>query len=249
MELTFAERLGKLSVYEKEYLRYTRCLCRGVELLVSNEPEELVRQVLLDYLINESGLYPTKIDIKAEHNNLDVAIFLRVSDEHFRPFQPPIVIIEVKREGANLFEHVGQLHNYLRENRTNAGILFNGSEVIAFENYLSEDPVRNDYHTFNDIGEVVRRATDQGNSPMDLFRRAQDGAVDGFISIVNKYGRYALHKITFALKDSPTPIAGCCFTVKDQTIYYEIYGTDSRKNKFSFQMNEFNKLISVIYGS
>ena len=247
MELTYAKRLEKLHVYEREYLRYTRCLCRGVELLVSNEPEELVRQVLLDYLINESGFHPNKIAIKAEYNDLDVAIYARISRDHFRPLRPPIVIIEVKREGTNLLEHISQLHHYLRENRTTTGILFNGNESIVYENYLSEMPVQSYYKTLNDIEEVIQRAVDQDNNQMCLFNRAQDGDVDGFINIINKYGRYALHKITFSLKNSPTPIVGCCFSIVEQTIFYQISGNYSRKNRFSFHKDEFDKLISVIY--
>lgn len=66
----YAEIRSKVCVYERDYLQYTKCLCRGIELVVSGRPEELVRQVLLYFLLRESGLLPDTIAVRTEHYNL-----------------------------------------------------------------------------------------------------------------------------------------------------------------------------------
>ena len=98
MSASYAELLGKLHFYKRDYASYTRCLSRGIELLVSGRPEEVVRQALLYYLIHGSGLYPGRVDISVEQDNLDIALYRRPEEESFFPCWPPVVIIEVKRE-------------------------------------------------------------------------------------------------------------------------------------------------------
>jgi hypothetical protein len=249
MVLSYAELCGRIDIYEREYKQYTKCLCRGIEVLMSNEPEELVRQALLYYLLHESGLYPGKIAIKVEYKDLDVAIYGCVSDSDFQPFTPPSVIIEVKRTEADLLNHVGQLCAYLKEQSTNVGVLFNGRNILALENYMSETPLKCQLRSLDDLRALILRAVDcgQDESRTALFQRARGGDVDGFIDLIGIYGKRALNQITFKLKTSPELIVGCFFRIDGQVINYEIYGKYSRKKKLKFHRDEFDKLLSVTY--
>src|SRR5688572_17620184 len=102
MTLSYDQLVAGLLVYERGHLRYTRCLCRDTEVLLTGQPEELVRQALLYHLIRRSGLYPGTIDLRAEFNDLDIAVLKPPSDERFRPVPRPLVIVEVKRTEADL---------------------------------------------------------------------------------------------------------------------------------------------------
>ena len=130
MSPSCAEILGKLCIYKRNYSEYTKCLSRGIEVLVSGKPEERVRQVLLYFLLRESRLFPDTIDVKTEYNNLDVVVYRRPTEEFFRPLQEPLVIIEVKREEVNLLDYENQLFEYMKEQRGNTGVLFNCNEII-----------------------------------------------------------------------------------------------------------------------
>lgn len=248
MEPYCAELLGKLCIYERDYLRYTKCLCRGTEVLVSNRPEELVRQVLLLFLLHESGLTPSLIDVKVEYSNLDVAIYKHARHECFQPMLPPMVIVEVKREDATLLDHESQLLRYLRENQTGIGVLFNANENIVYEKGRESTPIHCPSRPLDKLREVIiGRLAHQEGDDASIFEQAQVGNVDSFIYLARKYGKHTLHKFTFTLKSSPTVIVGCCFRVEEQNVYYDNYGKYVPKKKFVFRREDFDKLIALIY--
>ena len=237
---------SKLCIYERDYLQYTKCLCREIELVVSGEPEELVRQVLLYFLLRESGLFPDSIEIRAEHRNLDVAIYKFQSAEEFRPLQPPLVIVEVKREEANLLEHEGQLFEYMKEHRTRTGVLFNGNEIVAYEKG-QDTPAKCSLDSLNELRDLVQCQATRDEVDFCAFQRAQDGDIDSFIYLACKYGKYTLHQFTFTLKNSLTPVSGCCFRLHDQLVYYDVYGKYAPKKSFYFSRSDFGRLLSLIY--
>jgi len=236
----------KLNIYERNYSKYTRCLIRGTEILISSKPEERVRQILLYFLINESGLFPHLIDLKVESDYLDIAIYKNTEDENFKPCQPPILIIEVKREEETLLNHEHQILRYLRESRSEIGILFNGIQLISYMRNENNDFIRNQLKCITDIPSLILQSTNKKEGDFLEFKKAQDGNINSFIYLITKYGKYANNEFTFLLKNTATPIVGCFFSYDENNIYYDTYGKYS-KRKFSFRHYNFEKLVSIIY--
>ena len=248
MSTIYTSILGCLDIYDRDFIQYTKCLCRGVEILISNKPEEKVRQALLYFLINKSSLFPDLIDIKVEYNHLDLAIYKKINNDDFNPIQYPSVIIEVKREEENLLNHQNQLHGYLREQRSSVGILFNGHNVIVIDKLNESDFKKSHLDSMEDIPSIIVRGLHQERQNLSEFESARNGSLDSFISLAKKYGKYGTHKFVFALKNETVPISGCFFRCNQDKIHYDIYGKYSRKSNFSFNHSEFSKLISISYG-
>lgn len=246
MERLCEEIYQKLIFHEKNYSKYTKCLVRKIELLVSGKPEEIVRQVLLYFLINESGLFPNLIDIKVEHNSWDVAIYKNLEEENFKPLQPPSVIIEVKREEANLLNSEDQILRYLRGSHSEIGILFNGKKTIVYKKNELGDFIAKNLGSIADIPNVIQQGNTKIKQDLLDFKKAQDGDVNSFINLTKNYGKYATNQFIFRLKTSSNLLIGCFFSYDRNNIYYDIYGHYSKK-KLSFKYSEFEKLISIIY--
>ena len=248
MDQTCKEILNNLNIYEKKHTQYTRCLCRNIELLISNKPEEKIRQIFLYFLLKRSGLFPEQINLKVEYNNLDIAIYKNFELENFRPLQPPIAIVEVKREEENLLTHENQLLKYLDEQRSSMGILFNARDLILLKMANNGDHFsKKRLKCIEDVPVILSETLNQANVDYSEYKRARDGDIKSFIHLIKKYGKYTLHKFTFMLKTSSEPITGCCFSYNQDFIYYDIYAKYSRKKRFSFRYYDFDKLISVIY--
>jgi hypothetical protein len=247
MNPSCAEILGKLCIYERDYIRYTKCLSREIEVQLSARPEELVRQVLLYFLLNDSGLCPHTIEVKTEYNNLDVAVYKPYVEENFHICRAPLTIIEVKREEANLADHEDQLLGYMRERRTSHGVLFNANDIIHYERMPDRQFNKRNLNSLGEIGELLRDLARCTDPDVAAFQRARDGDVGSFIYLIEKYGRYTLHRFAFTLKNRPEPIAGCCFGVDGQRVRYDVYGKYAAKKRFTFELSEFDRLQSVIY--
>ncbi len=240
------ELFRKIKIYEKNYSEYTKCLIREKEILVLGKPEEKVRQVLLYFLVHESGLFPNTIDIKVEYNYLDVALYKSIKNPDFKPLQPPLMIVEVKREEENLLNHETQILRYLKEFRSEMGLLFNCNQIIV---YIKEDSgfTRNYLGCITDIRSLILQSCNRVKSDISEFEKAKKGSGDSFIYLVSKYGKRATHKILFKLKSMPVPIVGCFFNLADNKIYYDIYGKYSRKQKLFFEYQDFESLVSISY--
>lgn len=247
MEQLCEEIFKNLNIYEKNSAKYTKCLGRGIEILISSKPEEKVRQVLLYFLINESGLFPNQIHLKVEYNNLDIAIYQNGVDNNFKPFHPPMAIVEVKREEENLLNHENQLWQYLKENRVKIGILFNGNETIGYQRNEDGDFVKNCLISVKDISKLILQAASQIEDDYSDFIKAKNGDIESFIYLIGKYGKHTLHKVTFTL-NSPCPsITGCCFSYDEHYIYYDLYAKYSQNKRLYFKRCDFGKLISIVY--
>ena len=250
MDQLCEEILQQLNFYKRNHTQYTKCLCREIELAISNKPEEKIRQIFLYFLINESGLFPDLISLKVEFNNLDIAIYKNSKLGYFKPWRPPTAIIEVKREEEDLLNHEKQLLRYLDEQRSSVGILFNSSDLILFKKSDTEARFSKSHlKSVKDVPDVLREALNRVDNDLLEFEKARNGDVNSFIYLIKKYGKYALHKFTFVLKNNCNPITGCFFTYDQDCIYYDIYGKYSRKQKekFRFKSHDFDKLISIIY--
>ena len=248
MDQTCKEILKNLNIYERNYTQYTICLCRKKEILLSNHPEEIIRQIFLYFLIKRTDLFPNFINLKVEYNNLDIAIYKNFALKNFRPLKPPIGIIEVKREEEYLPNHENQLLKYLDEQRSSMGILFNARDIILLEKANSSNNFSKKHlKSIEDVSVILSENLEKNNLDFSQFERAEDGNVESFIHLINKYGKYTLHKFTFSLKNISKSITGCCFTYDQNYIYYDLYGKYSRKKRFSFRYDDFDKLISIIY--
>ena len=168
--------LEKLNIYERNYTLYTKCLHREIEILISNKPEEKIRQIFLYFLINQSGLFPSLINLRVEYNNLDIAIYKNFELEDFRLFQPPTAIIEVKREEENLLDHVNQLTRYLEEQRSYIGVLFNGSNLILFKRSSEESTFHRNYLTsIKDLPIILQEALNKPDKDLLKFQGKESG--------------------------------------------------------------------------
>lgn len=247
MEQTCKEILKNLNIYEKNYTQYTRCLYREIEILISNKPEEKIRQIFLYFLIKRSGLYPAQIDLKVEYNNLDIAIYKNFESDNFRLLQSPIGIIEVKREEECLLNHENQLLKYLDEQRSSMGILFNARDIILLKKTNNDRFQKKYLKSMEDVPVILSETLNKSNVDYLEFKRASEGNIKSFVYLIKKYGKYTLHKFTFMLKTSSKLITGCCFSINQDFISYDLYAKYSRKQRFSFRSYDFDKLISVIY--
>ncbi len=236
----------KLNIYQRNSSKYTKCLIRGNEIPIIMCGEEIVRQGLLYFLIKQSGLFPNLINIKVEDHNRDVAVYETIKNPDFQPLQPPIMIVEVKRKSENLLNHESQILRYLNESRSNMGVLFNCHQIIT---YIKEntDFTRNDLRYLTDIPPLILQGCNKLENDILQFEKAQNGSFDSFTHLVSNYGKYTNHTITFKLKSKQVPIVGCCFIFQDNKVYYDIYGIYSRKQQQFFDIQDFERLVSIIY--
>lgn len=247
MALLCEEISKNLNIYEKNSLKYTKCLVRGREIIISNKPEERVRQVLLYFLMHESGLFPQHISLEVEYKCFDIAICRNPLDENFRPWQPPVAIIEVKREEENLLNHEGQILRYLREARSEIGILFNCNQIISYKKSDNKDFVRKELQYITDIPALILQAASKTAGDFTEFQKAQNGDLKSFIYLIQKYGKYN-NKFTFYIKNDNKPRTGWLFRYDRQNnIYYDGCGICSQKYQICFKDSEFAKLVAITY--
>ncbi|MTJ11190.1 type I restriction enzyme HsdR N-terminal domain-containing protein [Anabaena sp. UHCC 0187] len=236
----------KLNIYTKKYQEeYIKCLIRGIEIPIKVRPEELVRQLFLDFMINESGLFPDLINIKVEVNNHDVEIYKKPKNDNFQPYQSPLMIIEVKREDANLDNHYNQIQRYLKKASCNMGILYNYHKIIGF--IKKDDNFQiNDLNYLRDILQLIFKNNNNIDNDSLAFSQAQKGDFQSFVYFINKYGQYTTNTIIFKLKSKEYAIAGYCFNIKNNKVHYDVCGKYDKKQQ-SFDYEDFEKLISITY--
>jgi len=231
-----------LNIYKKSYTEYTKCLIRGKEILIDGRPEEKIRQLFIYFLVNKSGLFPNEIDIKVESNNHDVELYKTVKNKYFKPYHPPLMIVEVKREEEDLQNHEEQIERYLKKSGSEIGILYNYHEIIAYtkkgtilmSNYLN---------SLEDIPPLILQSSNKLEEDILEFEKAVNGSFDSFIYLVNKYGKYKLNTITFRVKSEQLPVSGAFFESQDHQVNYLKNG----KKRQSLNYQDFERLISITY--
>ncbi|MDZ8092285.1 MAG: type I restriction enzyme HsdR N-terminal domain-containing protein [Nostoc sp. DedQUE05] len=236
----------KLEIYIKKYnQQYIKCLIRGIEIPINGRPEELVRQIFIHFLIKESKLLSDKITIKVEANNHDIEIYKKQKNETFKPHQNPLMIVEVKREDVNLQNYYNQIERYLTNSGCNIGILYNYHEIIALIKKHNQFKIYYPNH-LTEIQELILQVNSSIDKDLLEFENAQNGNLESFIYLLQKYGKYTNHTISFKLKHQLLVIDGYLFTIQDNKIYYKICGQYSKKQQV-FDCQDFEKLISIIY--
>ncbi|ALF52133.1 hypothetical protein ACX27_03550 [Nostoc piscinale CENA21] len=237
---------GKLDIYFKKYRQqYTKCLVRGIEISVDGRPEELVRQIFIHFLINQSELLTEKINIKVESNNHDIEIYKSPKNNNFRPHQNPVMIVEVKREEVNLQNHYSQIQRYLTKAGCDIGILYNYHEIIGISR-KNHDFEFNRLNSLQEIQKLILHKINQIDDGLLEFGEAQNGNFQSFSYLINKYGRYTTNTFIFKLKNQPNQVEGYLFSIQNNKVYYKICGQYSKK-QLSFDSQDFEKLISIIY--
>ncbi|MBD2416566.1 type I restriction enzyme HsdR N-terminal domain-containing protein [Anabaena cylindrica FACHB-243] len=236
----------KLNIYTKKYQEeYIKCLIRGIEIPIKVRPEELVRQLFLDFMINESGLFPDFINIKVEANNHDVEIYKKPKNDNFQPYQPPLMIIELKREDVNLYNHYNQIQRYLKKACCNIGILYNYHEIVAFTKKNENFEINNLKH-LRDIQSLISKSNNNIDNDLLTVEKSQNGDFESFIYLIKKYGQYTTNRIIFQLKSEESSIVGYFFNIKNNRVYYDVCGKYDKKQR-SFNYQDFEKLISITY--
>ncbi|MDZ8224019.1 type I restriction enzyme HsdR N-terminal domain-containing protein [Nostoc sp. ChiVER01] len=235
----------KLNIYKRNYAEYTKCLIKGREIVLDGRPEEKVRQLFIYFLVNESGLFPSKIDIKVECDYHDIELYKTVINEYFKPYCPPLMIVEVKREEENLRNHEKQIERYLKKSCSEIGILYNYHQILL---YTKQNAVftSNYLNSLKDIPPLILQSSNKLEKDIGEFEKAVRGSFDSFIYLVNKYGKYQLNRIVFRLKREQLPIVGSFFRFQDNKLYYKIYIQDVQQQQ-SCDFQDFEKLISITY--
>lgn len=240
-----AEMQRRLNIYLVNNQQYLRCLIRNLEIAIAGRPEELVRQLFIHYLIQESTLLQGKINIKVEANNHDIEIHKRELNPNFKPYQPPLIIVEVKREDVNLQNHYAQIKRYLTRACCNIGILYNSHEIILF-NKKDNDFEINYLENFREVEQVILKETAIPDYNLLGFEKAQKGDFESFTYLFGKYGKYTTNTIVFKLRNQPLELKGYFFRMQENKVYYDPCGQFANRQQF-FDRQDFEKLVSITY--
>ena len=239
------EMQRRLSIHSRNNQEYIRCLIRKIDIPINGRPEELVRQMFLHFLINESELLNGRVYIKVEANNHDIEIHKQQANCSFKPYQAPLIIVEVKREDANLQNHYNQIKRYLINARCDIGILYNYHKIILF-NKIVNDFQDEHLRSFRGVEEVILNKSSIIDGNLLEFEKAQNGNIASFRYLVDKYGKYTTNTIVFKLKSQPSELKGYFFRVQGNKVYYDPCGQFANKQQ-CFDSQDFEKLVSITY--
>jgi len=235
----------KLDIYTKgnNHKKYIKCLIRRKEILINGRPEELVRQIFIHFIIKESGLFPDKINMNIEVNNHDIEIHEKQKRIEFQPYKPPLIIVEMKREDADLEKYHDQIKGYMTRSCCNIGILYNFNQIIVFNRKDNQFESKKLNSLFDIRSIVLESEIDVQNDVLE-FEKAQNGDFDNFAYLVNKYGKYKTNTVIFKLTKQQEEIRGSFFRIQGSKVYYDICGKYSKKQE-SFDVQDFERLISI----
>ena len=240
-----AEIYQKFNVYTKSGQHHIKCLTRGIEIPINQRPEELVRQIFLHFLINESGLLSNKINIKVEANHHDIEIYKKQVNHNFQPYQNPLMIVEIKREDVNLQNHHEQIQKYLKQSGCNIGVLYNYHEIIGFTRQDNNWTIHYLKSLRDIIEKLILSKIPINNDFFSEFEQAQKGNFESFSTLITKYARYTTHRVVFKVKQQQSKIEGYLFDIQENKIHYKECGQYAKKK--SFDRQDFEKLISITY--
>jgi len=172
------------NIYEKNGKYYLKCLIRNKD--IQAKPEEIVRQLLIDKLLNEYN-YPKelfqieyKVTFGREKKSADIVILNK------RDKTSPYIIVEVKK--ANAKDGKEQLKSYTNATGAPLAVWSNGQEINIYErldpNYfepLSDlpkyeetiDDVKQETFTYLDLM-VKDRLVNERKSLKDLILELED---------------------------------------------------------------------------
>ncbi|PIZ86741.1 SAM-dependent methyltransferase [Candidatus Nomurabacteria bacterium CG_4_10_14_0_2_um_filter_30_12] len=172
------------NIYEKDEKLFLKCFKRNKDIQV--KPEEIVRQLMLDKLINEYGYSVDLLDVEytvnfgREKKFADIVIFNRTDKTSI------YCVLEIKKHNAK--DGKDQLKSYTNATGAPLAIWTNGVEINYYErldpNYfepLSDipkanetiDDVKNERFTYLELM-VKDRLTEERKSLKDLIQEMED---------------------------------------------------------------------------
>ena len=240
---TYSDLVAKLKVSERDHLRYTECLIRQLEILLTNEPEEEVRQAFLYFIINNyPDILKSLVDIIIEHHDVDIAILKKPNDSNFNPTRTPLLLIEVKRNDVNLRDHQAQLTKYMTELRCSRGALFNFTEILIYEKTSITYELCKVFDHLDTFIRYISSAASEEDGDLEAFYMACNGNFDAFRHLTTKY-KYS--RATFVIQEYAASIEGFIFSYNGDEVFYDRVGHYAKK-KHKFVSSHFIKLLSLI---
>ncbi len=230
-----------LNTYLLNKSQKTKCLIRKINILLT--PEEKVRQAFLQRFI-DLGL--TKdYHFRVEHKSYDIAIYQKFNMKDFNPSYPPLLIIEVKRNGIYVLEYLYQIKKYLKTANTRFGLLGNCKELYIINSNTGEKEI----FKFTDVIGILSKEVENRDITRNIetFRLAQKGDFDAFEELTYKYDMESIFK--FLIKDSFKEIEneGYLFEIKGNMIMFNNQGISPRKSGWRprFNKRNFVRLVSI----
>lgn len=232
----------KLITYPSNESLKTKCLIRGINLLLT--PEEKVRQAFLQRFI-DLGLMKDYL-FKVEHKSFDIAIYQKSNVKDFNPYNPPLLIIEVKKNAnTSVLDSLDQIKKYLSTANAKLGLLGNCKELYVIK---SKKGI-NEKFEFKDITEILdtevkNRIIEQD---IEMFKLAQNGNFRAFEWLTNKYDLESIFKFSVNEYSQTIIHEGFLFEEKGSNIMFNNKGVSVRKNgrRPRFNKNSFIQLLSI----
>lgn len=237
---------SELNSYRKSnLLNYCECPIRGEISLPDYKPEEKVRLTLLNYLVNLTELYPEKIDLFVEIDRYDISIYNKLLGD-ISSYQPPILIVETKREDLNLINAFNQIVEYLKSSKTENGLLFNQRSCFHIYNELNIFKTVEINYYF-EIENIINSSLINQSSKLEeeksLFDNAKKGDFEAFKVLSLKYRRNKIIVFTVNFNAVEYTIEGHLFEFELNIFKFTKCGYDSKAiNKPSYKNVEFLRL-------
>ncbi|NJL57100.1 type I restriction enzyme HsdR N-terminal domain-containing protein [bacterium] len=217
-------------------------------------PEELVRQEVLHFLAELRDSSHITIEVEKTFGNgrrSDIVVSIAYPDKNFKPYIPPILIVETKCADHRLTSaDQEQLRDYLKRSQCEWGLLTNQGT-----SYLCQ---RNGKCTpCNDLAEVETLVREQSNVFLKqveqhraAFAKAHDvGSFESFRQLATEYGRDTRTKFQFTLRDDMGSWTADNFRFDDVagTCDFRPEGTIRMESRRTFFYRDFERLWRITF--
>jgi len=234
----FAHSINLETYPSDEGYFYSKCLIRGRTIVLT--PEEEVRQSVLFYFLKYSSIDVKNFIIRVEHQNLDIAFYLKFPDENFQPSQNPIIIFELKRDETNIEEHQLQLITYMNRFNCDHGVLTDSNQII-YINRSNLNPIK--FDSITELEKLIAQFPLYLEQDLQDFYQANNGNFSCFKKLAEKYGRSS--KFMLLCKEYNSPIECFCFRIIDKYVLFDFCGIRSKRKQNKFTEENFVQLLSI----
>lgn len=231
-----------LKIYPFNGSLKTKCLVRKIDILLT--PEEKVRQAFLQRFI-DLGLTKDYL-FRVEHKSFDIAIYQKSNIKDFNPYNPPLLIIEVKRNGISVLGFLYQIKKYLKTANTRLGLLGNCKELYIVNSKIGTNEKFEFTYIIKTLENEVKNRTIEKD--IEMFKLAQNGKFEAFEWLTNKYDLESIFRFMVVEYSQNKTHEGFLFEEeKGNIIMFNNKGVSVRKNKRRprFNKNSFVKLLSI----
>lgn len=229
----------------------TKLLCLVREVSVRSTPEEMVRQSLLYFLVNNcQELMMEKIVIDVERGDIDIACQIIPFRDDFSPVLPPILIIETKKRDIAQLDTIvneNQLKFYLERKDCIIGILFNCTSMYCYRKE-GDTYIKNELTNLSELEYIISTEWetfyDVLSNHYEWVIKAQVGDFVSFRKLVELYGRRSTITFVYERNNIKISTSGFLFDFQDDIVLFKMRGTFTKK-KLSFSKDNFCYLISI----